>query len=213
MEQKNTEEKRKLSRAEQERLARFEEMSAGMEAQGYKKTLLTVSIVKANLFAILLAIPLFALGIFLFFLKNGRGGTALSPAAPLLFLLVLLLLVVVHELVHGLVWALFAEHHFRDISFGVMRQFLTPYCSCAVPLRKGHYLLGALMPLLLLGVLPALLGIGIGSFFLLLLGLTMIVAAAGDMMIAGKILAYRSTAQEIVYIDHPTEAGSVIFER
>ena len=46
-----------------------------------------------------------------------------------------------------------------------------------------------------------------------LMGIIMADSAAGDIMIVRDILRYRSTAEEVVYIDHPTQAGGVIFER
>ena len=119
----------------------------------------------------------------------------------------------VHELIHGLSWSLFAEHHWKDIEFGFMKQYLTPYCTCGVPLEKGAYIFGALMPLILLGILPMIAGILCGSFGILLLGIIMADSAAGDIMIVWKILRYRSEAGTIVYIDHPTQAGGVIFEK
>ena len=47
----------------------------------------------------------------------------------------------------------------------------------------------------------------------LTLGIIMADSAAGDLMIVWNILRYRSEASRIVYIDHPTQAGGVIFEK
>ncbi len=48
---------------------------------------------------------------------------------------------------------------------------------------------------------------------MLFLGIVMTDAAAGDIMIVNRLLAYRSNAGEITYMDHPTEAGGVVFEK
>lgn len=40
---------------------------------------------------------------------------------------------------------------------------LTPYCHCDVPLSKRAYIAGALMPLIVLGILPGIVGVVIGS--------------------------------------------------
>ena len=69
------------------------------------------------------------------------------------------------------------------------------------------------MPLVLLGLIPMVAGILTGSISLMLLGVVMTDSAAGDILIVWKILRYRSDAGEIVYVDHPTQAGGVIFER
>ena len=207
------EKSRELSPAEERRLRRFEELSEELTGQGYRRVELTVSIVKANIFGVVLLLPLLIVGIGLFFLHNHSVSGGLGMLNPILFLVLLFALIVVHELIHGLSWSLFAEHHWKDIEFGFMKQYLTPYCTCGVPLRKGAYIFGALMPLILLGILPMIAGILTGSFGLLLLGIIMADSAAGDIMIVWKILRYRSEAETIVYIDHPTQAGGVIFEK
>ena len=207
------EKSRELTPAEEKRLRRFEELSDSLIGQGYRRVELTVSIVKANIFAVALLLPLLAVGYGLFLLKNGRIGIGLGKMNPLLFLVLLFVLIVVHELIHGLSWSLFAENRWKDIEFGFMKQYLTPYCTCGVPLKKGAYIFGALMPLVLLGILPMIAGILADNLGLLLLGVILADAAAGDILIVWKILRYRSEAGTVVYIDHPTQAGGVIFEK
>ena len=41
----------------------------------------------------------------------------------------------------------------------------------------------------------------------------MTVAATGDVMIAVKVLRCKPESDDILLFDHPTEAGSVVFER
>ena len=204
---------RALTPAEQKRLAKFEALSAQMIEQGYRRVELTVGIVKANVFAIVLLIPLFIVGFGLFFLRNRTFSGSFTPTVMLLLLAAFLALVVVHELIHGVGWAIFAEHGSKDIEFGFMKQYLTPYCTCLVPLTKGQYIFGALLPCVTLGVIPMIAAILLGSLPLLFLGIVMTDSAAGDLMIVWKILRYRSDAKEIVYMDHPTQAGGVIFEK
>ena len=206
---------RALSPAEERRLQKFEALSDAMTGQGYRRTELTVSIVGANIFALVLLVPLLAVGIGLFIVKNDTlsGSFQSGPWSVILFFAVFAALTVVHELVHGASWAVFAEHHWRDIEFGFMKQYLTPYCTCLVPLSKGQYILGALMPMLLLGLLPMAAGILVGSMSVLLMGIVMTGSAAGDILVVWKILRYKSRAETVVYIDHPTQAGGVIFEK
>ena len=94
-----------------------------------------------------------------------------------------------------------------------MKQYLTPYCTCLVPLSRGQYIFGALMPMIVLGILPMIVGILTGSMPVLFMGIIMTVSAAGDIMIVWRLLTYRSQAETVVYIDHPTQAGGVIFEK
>ena len=204
---------RELSPAEKQRLEKFEALSDDLIRQGYRRTELTISIVKANIFAIGLMVAALVIGLVLFFLANDLDSVTIRRVNPLLWILAFAVLIVVHELIHGVSWAIFTEHHFGDIAFGFMKQYLTPYCACAVPLSKGQYIFGALMPLLLVGIMPMIIGILSGSFFWLLIGAALTAGAGGDIQIVGNILRYKSEADDILYIDHPTQAGGVIFER
>lgn len=206
---------RKLSEKEQRRLAVFEETCERFLQQGYKMTNLTIGIVNANLTVMLLAIPIVAIGIFLFVWKNPIALLRPTPQGSLLLVLLLVVLIVVHELLHGLTWSLFSEHHFKDIEFGFMKEYLTPYCTCMTPLSKSQYIWGALMPCIILGILPTALGILLGSSLLFWIGIIMILAAGGDIMIVVKVMAFKkqSGSKEILVYDHPTQAGSVILEK
>ena len=116
--------------------------------------------------------------------------------------------IVVHELIHGITWMLATHKGFSHLSFGVIK--MSPYCHIDVPMPKRQYVAGALMPLLLLGVLPTLVALAIGNYFWLLVGIIFITAAAGDIMIVWAIRKEPATA--LVY-DHPSEAGCYVYRR
>jgi len=204
---------RELTEAERRRLERFEALAEKMKAEGYRRTDLTISIVAANVFALVLFVPLFIGGMTLFIMNNSAGGIDMGPSSVFGIMIAMLVLIVVHELIHGLVWSIFAERGFKDIEFGFMVKYLTPYCTCGVPLSKGQYIAGALAPLVILGIVPMIWGILAGSFPVLLVGIIMADSAAGDIQIVWQILRYRSGSSDVVYIDHPTQGGGVIFER
>lgn len=208
---KKDKKERHLSSAEKKRLERFEKTILKMEQSGYTRHELTIDIGKANVFAVLLLIPLFVIGYGLNYLVNHTVG--FLHVNWLIFLVAFLVLIVVHELIHGTCWSLFTPHHLKDIEFGVMKPSMNPYCTCLEPLKKGPYIFGTVMPLILLGIIPMITGIAINNSNVLILGIMMADAAAGDIMIIWKLLRYRSDAGEIIYMDHPTEAGGVVFER
>jgi sterol desaturase/sphingolipid hydroxylase (fatty acid hydroxylase superfamily) len=215
LEEMKEEKDRKLSEKEQKRLAVFEATCERLLQQGYKMTNLTIGIVKANVVVLLLTIPVVAIGMLLFAWKNPISLLTPTPQGSLLFIVLFTVLIVVHELIHGLTWSLFSEHHFKDIEFGLMKEFFTPYCTCMVPLSKGHYILGALMPCIALGIFPTALGILLGSHLLFWIGIVMILSAGGDIMIVMKVLAHKREdgSREVLVYDHPTQAGSVVFEK
>ncbi len=208
------EKNRKLTAAEQRRFTAYEAISEDFAEKGYRRTELTVGIVKANIFAILLGIPVVIIGLVLFFLVNlKKDFTWLSGKQMIIFVIAILLLVVVHELIHGITWSVFTEHHFGDIEFGFMKEYLTPYCTCKCPLSKGKYIIGALMPLIILGIIPMAAGIMMGSMVLLMIGIVMVLSAGGDILIVINIMKYKARSEDVLYLDHPTQAGGVIFEK
>ena len=207
------EKRRKLTPAEEKRLRRFEALCESMEEKGWRESDLTVGIVRANVLTMVMAVPICAAAVLLFRRLNPASPWSLSGKQMILWLLGLLVLTAVHEGIHGLTWSLFTLNGLRDIEFGFMKQYLTPYCTCGTPLGKGPYIAGALMPLILLGILPWIVSLLCGSTLLLYLSLVMILAAGGDMLIVFELLRHRPGAAEQLVCDHPTQAGSVLFER
>ena len=213
-EQKKGRKKKKervLTPAEHKRLEDFTRLTEDMKAQGYTYRLLTIGIGFANVFAAVFLIPLFVIGYGLFYLIHHRFE--FIGMGPVTFVVVFVVLIIVHELIHGISWSLFAPHHFGDIAFGFMKSTLTPYCTCLVPLKKWQQVFGAAMPLILLGILPMIFGLVTGNMAFVFMGIVMTDGASGDILVIHKILTYKSTAMEVIYIDHPTEAGTVVFER
>ncbi len=214
---KDAENKRRLSKAEEKRRTVFEMKKKEFLSQGWHTADLTVGMVYANVMAILLGLPiiLFLLILYLLRLFYGPESAAASwrGADFVLIFLFCLLLIFVHELIHGITWAVFAKKGRKAISFGFIPQYLTPYCTCNEPLKKGEYITGALMPALLLGFLPAAGAIVTGSAVLFCISAVMIFAGGGDLTIVLKLLRYKTESSEALYLDHPYQAGLVVFLR
>lgn len=205
---------RKLSPAEQRRIERFDALSAELMEQGYEKHELTVGIVRANVVALVLAIPLCIVAALVFNAFNPKAAiSGIGPNSFIIFFAAIIVLTVVHELIHGITWSCFSEHGWKDIDFGFMVEYLTPYCTCSTPLPKGAYITGALMPLIVLGIIPTIAAIALGSWLLLTIGLVMIISAGGDMLIVFELLRHRQSGAEMLIYDHPTQAGCATFER
>ncbi|MCR5448207.1 MAG: DUF3267 domain-containing protein [Solobacterium sp.] len=205
---------RKLSPQEQERLQSFQAMSSELRKQGYRQISMVIGIDKANKLAIIMVLPLLAVGMVLFVLL-GEGAPIgfRSLKESFLFLAGVIILTIAHELVHGITWSLFSPNHFNDIEFGFMKETLTPYCTCRAPLGKKEYILGTIMPLIMIGVIPTAAGILTHSFMLMLLGIIMISGAAGDIMIINALMKHHSDCSEQIICDLPVQAGCMLFER
>ncbi|OUP23685.1 DUF3267 domain-containing protein [Gemmiger sp. An194] len=202
---------RKLSRREQARLEDFQRLSGQMRQQGYRRVDLVVDVVQANVMAVVVMLPFLAAAAVLFFALNPVGEVYIPFSGMALWLLAFLVLVVLHEAIHGLTWGLMAPHGFKAIAFGVIWQMLTPYCTCNDGLKRWQYLLGGLMPTLILGFGLAGLATAQGSLWLFSLAEVMILGGGGDFLVVFKMLRHPQK-DGAVYYDHPYECGMVVFE-
>ena len=166
-----------------------------------------IDIYKASKLALLLFVG-FALLFGLPFYLIWKPVLAFSWQSILIFCVLFILGVVIHELIHGLIFGLFAKSGFKSIRFGVLWEYLTPYCHCNEPIKLKYYIFGALMPVLILGFLPATVSIFNGSLMLLVLGVIFISAAAGDFYV---VWILRKESMNVFVQDHPSEPGCFIY--
>lgn len=214
---KENQENRKLTKDEEQRLARFEARAEELARAGFTQTELVVSSGKANLVGPLYGLALSVPFVLLFLLLRGDGPLVPPNMDDLwksYFLLIaaLLLAIPVHELIHGLTFCLFTKGKFKSLAFGFNRQALAPYCSCTEELTKRQYMAGLLAPFCLLGVIPCIAAAALHSIWLLLFGILMNLSAGGDLLIAQLLLRHKA-AGEALYIDHPTKIGLTCFEK
>ena len=120
-----------------------------------------------------------------------------------------LLGIVGHEAIHAITWAAAGKMPLSSIHMGFQWKTLTPYAHCREPMEVNAYRIGALMPGLVVGILPALAGIITGSGWLLMFGLFFTVAAGGDMLILWLI---RGVPAGQMVEDHPSQAGCYVIE-
>lgn len=186
----------------------------------FHKDQLTIDLVKANVFAIVLMLPIVLIFGLPYFLIWGIGFNSsdirsltkvLSPELMgLVLILVFTLGIILHELIHGIVWSRYTSNGFKSIRFGVLWKMLTPYCHCKEPLQVKEYVIGALMPAIILGFIPGILAIIIGNFGLLIFGIIFTTAASGDFMIINLL---KNEDKDDYVQDHPSEAGCFIYRR
>ena len=207
---------RKLSDAEEKRLAAYNAVAEELKAQGYIEKDLTLSETKANLvgslYGLLLGLPF----VIVYNIVNRETFNHFFDNFLefnlLLYLVALILGIVIHECLHGLTWSLFAKSGFKSIEFGVIWQSLNPYCTCKEPLNKTQYILGSFMPCLVLGIIPSIIGIVTANGWLFVLGFIMITAAGGDLLIIKELLQ-TNLKEDALIQDHPTKIGLVVFEK
>jgi hypothetical protein len=157
---------------------------------------------------IILGLPYFLIyGFDQFSLSAIRIGSLVS--GTMLFFLILVFGAVIHEFLHGITWSLFTRKRWKAIRFGVKWEYLTPYCHCDEPLKKWQFVLGALMPFFIMGVLPVIASCFTGSFKLWFFGFFFSVAAGGDLICTWML---RKAKKNEWILDHPTELGFTVVD-
>jgi hypothetical protein len=173
---------------------------------------LSISLLAANLYSLAFSLPLLAVlfGIYLGLSPRESPVKAhLTVVSGVVFLGLFLLGIIVHEVVHGVAWALFGRLPLKRIRFGLAVSTLTPYAHALDPLPAGAYRLGALLPAILLGVVPFAVGTALGSLALALYGMVFVFAAGGDLLVLWLI---RKVGRNVRVQDHPTRAGCIVLE-
>jgi hypothetical protein len=157
-----------------------------------------------------LIIPI-AAAVFLlpYWLRGGRFSHDGGWPFVLTLLLAFTAGIFIHELLHavGFVWA--GKAPVTAVKFGFSWQGLAPYAHCAKPMRAAAYRLSVILPGLVLGILPGILGIILQSWFLVLWGILMTIAAGGDLAV---LLAIRHVPGAAWVRDHPTKAGCQVIK-
>ncbi len=128
---------------------------------------------------------------------------------PFVALIAIIIGTFLHELIHGIILGIFAKCGFKSVKLGVMWKVLTPYTHCNEPLPVNNYRLAIIMPGLILGIIPAIMGIVLGNFFLTILGIFFTWAAGGDFMILWLL---RKVKSDTKVEDHPKEVGCYVIE-
>ncbi len=178
-----------------------------------KRRKVAINLVSANIFGLVLMVAsaiVLLVPYFWIWFDTMPSEINFSPLEAGLFLIAVFVGIVVHELIHGLTWAQYAEGGWKRISFGVIWKMLTPYCHCDEPLNKRGYMTGALMPLIVLGILPGAAGIIFGCFPLVIWGIIFISAAAGDIWMAWLM---SKESADALFLDHPSEAGFYVLDK
>lgn len=174
-----------------------------------KKRDLSVSMLRGNVVALFIGIPVAIMQLMFFSWLHNGGEIAFTAWGFVLFLVFVGAGILVHELIHGLTWVILGKKPFSVVKFGVQWRTLTPYAHLREPIDVTIYRIGGFMPGLILGILPYILSLVLGSGGLLWFSIIHTVAAGGDWIILWTLRhVKRGTRVE----DHPSRAGCYVLE-
>lgn len=177
------------------------------ENYNYKRFDRSTSLEKANLVGSLFGLIPAIILIVGHLLYNGEFTLTFNPNDWFSIILLIIIViggVLVHELLHVIGWMLAGRVSLSAMKLGFDRKTLSPYAHICQALPINAYRFGTILPAIVLGLLPGLIGIVnnlppytiFGAFFTL--------AAGGDMLILW--LLRRDPARALV-IDHSDRAG------
>ncbi len=161
---------------------------------------------KANFLGLLATIP-FTVILLVPFLIVWGIPTLKSGMAAFARLPVILGGIAAHELLHGLGWLFFARKGIRSIRFGIKWKSLNPYCHCKEPLRMKHYVTGAILPFLTLGIIPSIWGLCSGNAPVFSFGLFSLWLAGSDLLV---LFDLNKVSLNTWVMDHPDKIGFLI---
>ena len=174
----------------------------------------TVSIIKANAFALLIILVVIVVSAFIiinwkisftkeYFLVHVINFKMIAGIYLFLFLSIIL-----HELIHAAIFLVFCKNKKNSVKIGFKKELLTPYCYCREKLKLWQYAIGIIGPCIFLGIIPYIIAMFYKNVLILFLGGLNIAAAAGDILILYLLIKYGKINAWVR--DHPIECGFIM---
>lgn len=171
----------------------------------------TLSVARANAAVVLVAVGAALALVAPFVAAWGQAelwrGVGAAYRLPVL-LPATLAAIVVHEGLHGLGYRLGGAPP-SALHFGVNWKVLSPFAGCRHPLRASAYRFAIVLPALVLGGVPWVAGMAVGSGWMVAWGYLMVVMAAGDL---AALWAMRRVPGRARVLDHPSRVGCRVVE-
>lgn len=157
---------------------------------------------------ILMIIPFYA-GVELMFQLLWKGKMPLIPVIVPTWVKIgsVVVAIAVHELIHGLFFAMFAKNGIKSVKFGFSTSMGSPYCHCSDPIKVSQYKLAGIAPFVILGILPLIFAMISGVNWIKIFGLLLSIGGFGDVLVWWKL----SKLDKHTWVrDHPTKMGFII---
>jgi hypothetical protein len=153
-----------------------------MDTPGYKKITVRPDFKKVTVISSLAAIAIIVLGILIQLLVWKDTSFSIDFVLIIIFLAAYIAGLMLHELIHALAMRMISGVSFSNIQFGFNKRYLSPYtyCNKIVPVRG--FRIGLLLPVLITGVLPMIIGIATNTLVITLIGGLLTASGVGDII-------------------------------
>ncbi|AJD32362.1 MULTISPECIES: DUF3267 domain-containing protein [Clostridium] len=180
-----------------------------MNEKEYEKVNKTINLLKANLISIIFFILVFGINGVMYYKIWGESVRLIINSNNNMYMLMLIIIfIILHEFIHGIGFSIAEGVTWKDIKLGFNIKTLTPYAHCKVPISANIYKMALLLPSIIVGFLPTIIGIVLGIKMLVFVGSFLIVGGTGDFMIYWVIRKYDE--KTLIY-DHPVKAGCEVY--
>jgi len=176
--------------------------------EGYVANDLSVPMDKLPGWVTMLSIVLLIIPIVIYVVLVGLDNARNQEIFSIWTFVGLIALIIIHELVHGSTWKFVTGYPWSAFKYGVLWKVLTPYCHAKIPMTIQPYRIGAMMPLVLTGILPWIIAIVLQNTVLAIISAGMISAAVGDIYIWSTL---RGLPDDTLVSDHPSQAGCIVY--
>jgi hypothetical protein len=170
----------------------------------------SISVWKAQVLGVVLMVPVLFLCVAPYLLIWGEGALdgALDGIHSGALIGIFIGGIVLHEILHGIGWALAGGKRWGEISFGF--KYLTPYATVDGLLEIWAYRVGSALPGVTLGLAPWAISLLVGNAGLHLFGVVFTVVAMGDAVVLWLL---RDVPNTIHVQDHPERVGCILEEQ
>lgn len=104
----------------------------------------------------------------------------------LIFLLSIISGIIAHEFIHAIFFSIFLPSKFKGVKFGFNSEHGIPYVHVIEPISILGLRVGAVMPLMILGIIPILVGLYFGIATFTLFGIIFTISSSGDLLLISK---------------------------
>ncbi|MBS9806003.1 DUF3267 domain-containing protein [Bacillus cereus] len=174
-----------------------------------KETIVTVSMVKLNVYAFLIIFVL-AFGIsFLHVLFSGGVQVEITLPTVFLFIIAMILLFCIHEAIHLIGFRYIGGVPWSELKWGVNWKLGAAYAHSKKAITVKQMKKVLMLPFLPTGILPIVLGLAMNLQPLSFLGVLLTAGCIGDMVLYQKVSKFPEDAQ---VIDHPSKPQFTVYE-
>lgn len=117
---------------------------------------------------------------------------------------------IAHEVIHALGWMAWGKVAWKQLRFGLDLSKGVAYAHSKVPMDIRGYKIGLVLPWIVLGVIPAMIGVVVGSGYLLAYGIIFFGASCGDLLLLWHA---RKLSSGTYVLDHPSDMGFYIVDQ